>query len=545
MAVGFGYIKDDKPTQVDWGQITKDANASLKSIEKDRQGRRDKIDENQREFTKMLAERPTGGDVVYQKWMGKYSAMTSAAMLENLNKLKRGDIGEQEFNTFRATVASGVEGMIATGKGYIAGFDKAAELQLGNGSALTKWQNTQSQFLFDLENVEPYIDPITGETSYFLLKEDGEKEVVNVSQGLRRVVATAEAFDTEGIIDKILEAPINEFENNLGGKEKGQFLTREIVDGVEKIIVNSDYIRTSARSAVQQGSHVFDILNLDKTGYEIMALPTEYYALNTQEERDAKLEDLHKNVKNLYVDKNDRPLESEAQRKEAEDYIVEQVKDGAQIGIKETPDLEPETSNELRLAMKALKDVGYQPSVEIARASLKKAGFSEEEVNSFTGEMIKDDKDDKKNTTKLINSLAAKEYETWFPDWLNVSPPDAKDKFEIQDINRLFRKTPFDVRKGSGGVIQIFYEDSKVPFYDFGQKSVRVFKENMSPADEQATLKGFKDKLDGQFSNNELIQLMLQVDKSIYTDIVEKLRQAKAANSAGSSTEESLDYSDL
>ena len=87
MAVGFGYIKDDKPTQVDWGQITKDANASLKSIEKDRQGRRDKIDENQREFTKMLAERPTGGDVVYQKWMGKYSAMTSAAMLENLNKL--------------------------------------------------------------------------------------------------------------------------------------------------------------------------------------------------------------------------------------------------------------------------------------------------------------------------------------------------------------------------------------------------------------------------------------------------------------------------
>ena len=213
--------------------------------------------------------------------------------------------------------------------------------------------------------------------------------------------------------------------------------------------------------------------------------------------------------------------------------------------VEPKPNTTPETSNELRLAMKALKDVGYQPSVQIAKASLRKAGFSEEEVNSFTGEMIKDDKDDKKETTKLINSLAAKEYKTWFPNWLDVSPPPGKEKFEIEDINSLFRKTPFEVKKGDGGKIQIFYEDSKVPFYDFGQRSVRVFKENMSPADEQATLKGFKDKLDGQFSNNELIQLMLQVDKSIYTDIVEKVRQAKAANSAGSSTEESLDYSDF
>ena len=54
MAVGFGYIRDDKPSQVDWGQITRDANAALKGIEKDRQGRRDKIEEDQKEFTKML-----------------------------------------------------------------------------------------------------------------------------------------------------------------------------------------------------------------------------------------------------------------------------------------------------------------------------------------------------------------------------------------------------------------------------------------------------------------------------------------------------------
>ena len=30
MAVGFGYIRDDKPTQIDWGQITKDATEARK-----------------------------------------------------------------------------------------------------------------------------------------------------------------------------------------------------------------------------------------------------------------------------------------------------------------------------------------------------------------------------------------------------------------------------------------------------------------------------------------------------------------------------------
>ena len=91
----------------------------------------------------MLAERPLGGDPVYQRFMGKYSAMTSAAMLENLNRLKRGEIGEQEFNTFRATVASGAEGMVATGKAYIAGYDEMAELAAGDGAMLTKYMNAK------------------------------------------------------------------------------------------------------------------------------------------------------------------------------------------------------------------------------------------------------------------------------------------------------------------------------------------------------------------------------------------------------------------
>ena len=81
MAVGFGYIRDDKPTQVDWGQITKDARESIKSIEADKKSRRDKIEQDQRDFTKMFDERPLGGDPIYQRFMGNYSALTSSAHL--------------------------------------------------------------------------------------------------------------------------------------------------------------------------------------------------------------------------------------------------------------------------------------------------------------------------------------------------------------------------------------------------------------------------------------------------------------------------------
>lgn len=335
MAAGYGYIRDDKPTQVDWGQITKDARESIKSIEADKKSRRDKIEQDQRDFTKMLAERPLGGDPVYQRFMGKYSAMASAAMLENLNRLKRGEIGEQEFNTFRATVASGADGMVATGKAYIAGYDEMAELASGDGSMLTKYMNANAQRLFSLEGVEPMIDPITGETTYFIENEDGEKEIVDVSQGLRRTVAKTKAFDTENFMTDILKAKPNTFTDDLKGSVTGQFLKQVDRDGKKVVEFDESPIRTQAQAAVQQNSHVFDILGLNKIKnaqgetYRVQALPSDYYTLQTQEERDARLEELQSDTSILYVDNNDGPLISEAQRVEAENFIVTEIKSRA------------------------------------------------------------------------------------------------------------------------------------------------------------------------------------------------------------------------
>jgi|TARA_B100001094_G_scaffold296335_1_gene318457 hypothetical protein len=341
MAVGFGYIRDDKPTQVDWGQITRDANDALKSIEKDRQGRRDKIEEDQKEFTKMLMERPMGGDTVYQQLMGNYTTMISKAMLDKMNQLKRGDITEQDFTTFRGTVTSGATGMMAGAKAYVEGFDTSAELATGDGSALTNWGNAKNQRLFSLEGITPMVDPVSGETTFFVLNEDGEKEVVDMSQFLRRSVNKQTAFDTKGAIDTILDVKANTFEDDLGGIVSGKLLVeKEIKDAEGKVIrkevvFDEEFVRKQAQASVQQNTHVFDILVKDVTGYDIQALPTEYYNLQTKEERDAYMKELQQNTSVLYVDNNDNPIVSDAQRKEAEDYIVEQVKGRSEFSKKE------------------------------------------------------------------------------------------------------------------------------------------------------------------------------------------------------------------
>ena len=331
MAVGFGYIRDDKPSQVDWGQITRDANAALKGIEKDRQGRRDKIEEDQKEFTKMLMERPVGGDTRYQQFMGQYTTLISKAMLDKMNQLKRGDITEQEFTTFRGTVSSGATGMMAGAKAYVEGYDTMAQLAAGDGAALTNWQNEKNQRLFNLEGISSMIDPVSGETTFFVLDEDGEKEVVDMSQFLRRSVNQQTAFDTAKFMEDILKAPSNTFTDELKGSVSGQFLKQVTNEETGEVTIEFDEspIRTQAKAAVQQNSHVFDILIKDKTGYRIQELPTNFYSLQTKEERDAYLIEIQKDTSVLYVDNNDSPVVSEAQRKEAENFIVNEIKSRA------------------------------------------------------------------------------------------------------------------------------------------------------------------------------------------------------------------------
>jgi hypothetical protein len=230
---------------------------------------------------------------------------------------------------------------MAGAKAYVEGYDTMAQLAAGDGAALTNWQNEKNQRLFNLEGISSMIDPVSGETTFFVLDEDGEKEVVDMSQFLRRSVNQQTAFDTKGAIDTILDVKANSFEDDLGGFVSGKLLVeKEIKDAEGKVIgkevvFDEEFVRKQAQASVQQNTHVFDILVKDVTGYDIQALPTDYYNLQTKEERAAYLKELHKDTSVLYVDNNDTPIVSDAQRTIAEDYIVDTVESRSEFSKKD------------------------------------------------------------------------------------------------------------------------------------------------------------------------------------------------------------------
>jgi hypothetical protein len=58
MPVGFGYIRDEQPAIVDWSAITREARDTIKSIEADRQKKREGVDQAIRDQSEALLNRP-------------------------------------------------------------------------------------------------------------------------------------------------------------------------------------------------------------------------------------------------------------------------------------------------------------------------------------------------------------------------------------------------------------------------------------------------------------------------------------------------------
>ena len=77
MAVGYGYVRSEEPTIVDWGAITKQATDSLAALDADRKKRRADIEETSREYYKELANKPVSQNTAFNTFMSDYSSQAS------------------------------------------------------------------------------------------------------------------------------------------------------------------------------------------------------------------------------------------------------------------------------------------------------------------------------------------------------------------------------------------------------------------------------------------------------------------------------------
>ena len=189
MALGYGYVKRDEPQQIDWGAIGKEMTDFIKSDQESRTKRKEEIQNQYSDFTKTLIDKPVGYNTDLNDVISSYTNQASIAALNNLNKLKRGEISEQEYYNKRANLKSSTENFFQYSKNFNSKIDenmKLAQSQDPNKRASGKmiFQMGLAQDMFDFKNTKAIIDPITDELILVKTDENGNptNEVVNVSQ---------------------------------------------------------------------------------------------------------------------------------------------------------------------------------------------------------------------------------------------------------------------------------------------------------------------------------------------------------------------------
>lgn len=332
MAVGFGYVRSEEPTIVDWGAITKQATDSLAALDADRKKRRADIEETSREYYKELADRPVSQNTAFNTFMSDYSSQTSKAMLAITNQLKTGEITEEEFYRKRGNISSQTQIMLSNFKSYAENYDKAIARAGANGlgSAQEAYEKGLGQQFTNFENLRPIIDPNSYEVMFAreVVGPDGETkiEMASANDVFQFSNFTRDKFDLDGAIQKRLKnVGITSYRNQFGELVSGQYIGK----GGE---VLTDAIKKDAKGIVSQDETVISILTDYgvETTYDFAMLPDDVNNTTSVTERENKIKELQEqNPDLIYRDSNGKYYVSDSQRESATIFVEEQLTNAA------------------------------------------------------------------------------------------------------------------------------------------------------------------------------------------------------------------------
>jgi len=187
--MAYGYVRDKEPLSINWAEISKSFNDRLAADEAERQKKRDDIQKQYDELSQELINKPTGADTDLNSAISSFSTQASQASLENLNKLKRGEISEQEYYKRRANLKSSTSNLFL----YANNFNNQLQENLAliqsqdpdkQGSGGMAFQMALAQDMLNFKNTVAVIDPATDEVILVKTDEEGNptNEIVNVAQ---------------------------------------------------------------------------------------------------------------------------------------------------------------------------------------------------------------------------------------------------------------------------------------------------------------------------------------------------------------------------
>ena len=212
MATGYGYVKDSKPLQIDWQTVGEKMGQSIDAEVKDRQSRKDKIDENLAKYKKDLLNQPQGTNAESNRFMSDFSSDAGNAMREAERLLKGGNMSERDFYKFRANATQGTDLMFEAGKKFNSGYDEAMKrFESGESQAKENFMRQQTEGYLNFANNGAYINPLTGEVNVARRdKETGEistdpNDFANASELVEQATRQYNSFDVNQSIKGAVE----------------------------------------------------------------------------------------------------------------------------------------------------------------------------------------------------------------------------------------------------------------------------------------------------------------------------------------------------
>ena len=71
--MGYGYVRDSQPTQINWADIGKQMTDAISAEVKDREGRKEAIDTASSKYAKDLLDQPQGSNAEVNRFMADFS----------------------------------------------------------------------------------------------------------------------------------------------------------------------------------------------------------------------------------------------------------------------------------------------------------------------------------------------------------------------------------------------------------------------------------------------------------------------------------------
>lgn len=215
MALGYGYVRDAKPMQINWQEVGKQMTDNIQAEITDRQNRKDDIDKQLTQYNKDLLNQPQGTNAEVNRFMGDFSADAGEAMRNAERMLKSGNLSERDFYKFRANANQGTDLMFEAGKRFNEGYDESMR-RFADGESQSKenWMRQQTEGFLAFADNGAYINPLTGEVNVArrYKDENGEWQIstkpgefANASELVQQASAKYNKYDLDGSINKAIK----------------------------------------------------------------------------------------------------------------------------------------------------------------------------------------------------------------------------------------------------------------------------------------------------------------------------------------------------